>query len=165
VTVGESCETSPARSKPSASWCAAGAETVIDYTQADFTSSGQTFDVIFDVAGKSSFGRCRKALKPGGIYLTTAPSPALFAQAAWTSKFGRRKAAIAFTGLRPAGREVQGPAASHRADRGRRAHRRHRGALPARADRRCAAPRGGRTKSRQPNHGDGCIQTDTMNVS
>jgi NADPH:quinone reductase-like Zn-dependent oxidoreductase len=79
-----------------------GAETVIDYTKTDFTKAGQTFDVIFDVAGKSSFGRCRKALNSGGIYLTTAPSPAIFAQAAWTSKFGRRKAAVAFTGLRPA---------------------------------------------------------------
>jgi NADPH:quinone reductase-like Zn-dependent oxidoreductase len=79
-----------------------GAEKVIDYTKTDFTKAGQTFDVIFDVAGKSSFGRCRKALNPGGIYLTTAPSPAIFAQAAWTSKFGNRKAAVAFAGLRPA---------------------------------------------------------------
>lgn len=84
-----------------------GAETVVDYTKTDFTKAGQTFDVIFDVAGKSSFGRCRKALNPGGIYLTTAPSPALFAQAAWTSKFGRRRAAIAFTGLRPAAEKLK----------------------------------------------------------
>jgi NADPH:quinone reductase-like Zn-dependent oxidoreductase len=69
--------------------------------------ASRTFDVIFDVAGKSSFGRCRKALNPDGIYLTTAPSPALFAQAAWTSKFGRRKAAIAFTGLRPAAEKLK----------------------------------------------------------
>src|SRR5579863_2046600 len=84
-----------------------GAETVIDYTKTDFTNEGQAFDVIFDVAGKSSFGRCRQALNPDGIYLTTAPSPALFAQAAWTSRFGRRKAAIAFTGLRPAAEKLK----------------------------------------------------------
>jgi NADPH:quinone reductase-like Zn-dependent oxidoreductase len=84
-----------------------GAEKVIDYTTTDFAKAGQTFDVIFDVAGKSSFGHCRKALNPGGIYLTTAPSPALFAQMAWTAKFGRRKAAIAFTGLRPAAEKLK----------------------------------------------------------
>jgi NADPH:quinone reductase-like Zn-dependent oxidoreductase len=84
-----------------------GAETVIDYTRADFTRKSQTFDVIFDVAGKSSFGRCRRILNPGGIYLTTAPSPALFAQIAWTSRFGQKKTAIAFTGLRPAAEKTK----------------------------------------------------------
>jgi NADPH:quinone reductase-like Zn-dependent oxidoreductase len=43
-----------------------GAETVVDYTKNDFTKTSQSFDVIFDVAGKSSFGHCRKALNPGG---------------------------------------------------------------------------------------------------
>jgi NADPH:quinone reductase-like Zn-dependent oxidoreductase len=58
--------------------------------------------VIFDVAGTSSFGRCRRALNPGGVYLTTAPSPAIFAQMPWTARFGSRRAVVAFTGLRPA---------------------------------------------------------------
>ena len=79
-----------------------GARDVIDYTQTDFTRAGQAYDVIFDVAGTSSFGRCRAALNRPGWYLTTAPSPAIFAQMAWTARFGDRKAAVAFTGLRPA---------------------------------------------------------------
>jgi NADPH:quinone reductase-like Zn-dependent oxidoreductase len=43
----------------------------INYTQEDFTKNGQTYDVIFDAVGKSSFRRCRRSLKPGGIYLET----------------------------------------------------------------------------------------------
>jgi len=80
-----------------------GAGTVIDYTEADFTRSGQTYDVIFDVAGKSSFSRCRAVLRRGGVYLTTAPSLAILLQMPWTSRFGARKAMVAFTGLRAPG--------------------------------------------------------------
>jgi 2-desacetyl-2-hydroxyethyl bacteriochlorophyllide A dehydrogenase len=46
-----------------------GADHVIDYTQEDFTKSGKTYDVIFDVMGKSSFSRCVRSLKPNGRYL------------------------------------------------------------------------------------------------
>jgi NADPH:quinone reductase-like Zn-dependent oxidoreductase len=77
-----------------------GADTVIDYTAADFTQTGQTYDVIFDVAGQSSFSRCRAVLNRGGVYLTTAPSPAILLQMPWTSRFGARRAVVAFTGLR-----------------------------------------------------------------
>jgi NADPH:quinone reductase-like Zn-dependent oxidoreductase len=31
--------------------------------------------VVFDAAGKSSFGRCQRLLKPGGIYMSTGPGP------------------------------------------------------------------------------------------
>jgi NADPH:quinone reductase-like Zn-dependent oxidoreductase len=48
-----------------------GADRVIDYTQEDFTKNGETYDVIFDAVGKHSFRRCRRSLKPGGIYIET----------------------------------------------------------------------------------------------
>ena len=79
-----------------------GAGAVLDYTEADFARAGEVYDVIFDVAGKSSFTRCRAALSPAGTYLTTAPSPAILLQMPWTARFGSRKAVVAFTGLRAA---------------------------------------------------------------
>jgi NADPH:quinone reductase-like Zn-dependent oxidoreductase len=48
-----------------------GADAMIDYLQQDFTKSGETYDVIFDAVGKQSFRRCKRSLKPGGIYLPT----------------------------------------------------------------------------------------------
>ena len=53
-----------------------GADLVIDYTQADFTRSGQTYDVIFDAPGKTSFSRCKKLLKTNGQFLTANPGMA-----------------------------------------------------------------------------------------
>lgn len=46
-----------------------GADHVIDYTRADFTRSGKTYDVIFDVIGKSSFSRSVRMLTPNGRYI------------------------------------------------------------------------------------------------
>jgi NADPH:quinone reductase-like Zn-dependent oxidoreductase len=48
-----------------------GAHRVIDYTQEDFTKNGETYDVVFDAVGKHSFRRCRRSLRPGGIYIET----------------------------------------------------------------------------------------------
>ena len=52
-----------------------GADRVIDYTAEDFTKEEQTYDVVFDAVGKSSFGRCKRLLKPRGFYLSTDLGP------------------------------------------------------------------------------------------
>ena len=77
-----------------------GADAVIDYTQRDFTKSGQVYDIIFDTVGKKSFSLCKKALNSGGIYLTTVLTLPILLQRLWTSKMGSKKAKIAFAGLR-----------------------------------------------------------------
>ncbi len=68
-----------------------GVDHVIDYTQEDFCRSGETYDVIFDVIGKSSFSRCVKSLKPNGRYLLGNPGLSQQIQARWTSMPGGRK--------------------------------------------------------------------------
>ena len=50
-----------------------GADHVIDYTKEDFTKSNETYDIIFDVVGKSSFSRSLRSLKKNGCYLLANP--------------------------------------------------------------------------------------------
>jgi NADPH:quinone reductase-like Zn-dependent oxidoreductase len=50
-----------------------GADHVIDYTKEDFTKSSETYDIIFDVVGKSSFSRSLRSLKKDGCYLLANP--------------------------------------------------------------------------------------------
>jgi NADPH:quinone reductase-like Zn-dependent oxidoreductase len=47
-----------------------GAGVVIDYTREDFTERRERYDVIFDAAGKTTRSRCRKALEPGGEFVS-----------------------------------------------------------------------------------------------
>jgi NADPH:quinone reductase-like Zn-dependent oxidoreductase len=70
-----------------------GADRVIDYTADDFTKDARAYDVVLDAVGKSSFGRCKRLLKPGGIYLSSdlgplSQNPIL---ALITSRFGGKK--------------------------------------------------------------------------
>lgn len=48
-----------------------GADRVIDYTAEDFTKDRQHYDLVVDAVGKSSFRRCRRLLKPRGIYVSS----------------------------------------------------------------------------------------------
>lgn len=70
---------------------ALGADKVIDYTEEDFTRSGETYDIIFDVVGKSSFSHCKSALNDDGLYLHTLPELSVLLQMLWTSKVGTKK--------------------------------------------------------------------------
>ncbi|HET6207521.1 MAG TPA: NAD(P)-dependent alcohol dehydrogenase [Terracidiphilus sp.] len=46
-----------------------GADHVIDYTEADFTRSGEQYDVLFDCVGHHSLSECRRVITPRGIYV------------------------------------------------------------------------------------------------
>ena len=51
-----------------------GVTRVIDYTREDYPADGERYDAIFDVVGKSDYGRCLRALSQGGVYLIGNPS-------------------------------------------------------------------------------------------
>lgn len=50
-----------------------GADRTVDYTREDFFQKMETYHVIFDVVGRSSFFRCIRMLAPGGRYLLANP--------------------------------------------------------------------------------------------
>jgi len=79
---------------------ALGAEHVIDYSVEDYRASGQTYDVIFDTVGKSSFAEARGSLTPKGIYLTTVPDFAAVISPMLPFLHGGKRAKMAATGLR-----------------------------------------------------------------
>jgi NADPH:quinone reductase-like Zn-dependent oxidoreductase len=69
-----------------------GADRVIDYTQEDFTQSGENYDIMMDtVVGKTSFSRCKGSLKPTGLYLAVAGGLREMGQMLWTSAAGGKK--------------------------------------------------------------------------
>jgi NADPH:quinone reductase-like Zn-dependent oxidoreductase len=68
-----------------------GADHTIDYTQEDFTKSGKTYDVIFDVVGKTSYSGCIRSLKENGFYLLTYPKFGRSIRGRWTSRRSNKK--------------------------------------------------------------------------
>ncbi len=48
-----------------------GADRVVDYETTDFTQDEQRYDLVLDAVGKSSFRRCRRLLRPRGIYISS----------------------------------------------------------------------------------------------
>jgi NADPH:quinone reductase-like Zn-dependent oxidoreductase len=43
-----------------------GADQVVDYTQEDFTKSGQRYELLFDCVGNRSLSECRRVINPKG---------------------------------------------------------------------------------------------------
>ncbi|MBL7775657.1 MAG: NAD(P)-dependent alcohol dehydrogenase [Saprospiraceae bacterium] len=78
-----------------------GADRVIDYTVTDYTATGDRYDIVFDTAGKSSFGRSKRILKAGGRYLSPVLGFRLLFDMLRTSKSKGKKALFSATGLLP----------------------------------------------------------------
>ena len=68
-----------------------GADFVLDYTREDFTQNGETYDVIFDIVGKSSFSRCIRSLKQNGCYLLANPGLSHMIRGLFTPKKSGKK--------------------------------------------------------------------------
>jgi NADPH:quinone reductase-like Zn-dependent oxidoreductase len=67
-----------------------GADEVVDYLREDFTKNGQVYDVIVDAVGKHAYTKCRRSLRPGGIFVATDRLRNLVLRY-WTRWFDSRK--------------------------------------------------------------------------
>jgi NADPH:quinone reductase-like Zn-dependent oxidoreductase len=68
-----------------------GATRVIDYKKEDFTKNGETYDLIIDILGKSSFSKYRPSLRPEGIYMPVSFKTGKLLQMLRTSVTGGKK--------------------------------------------------------------------------
>lgn len=68
-----------------------GADEVIDYTQRDFTMSGQSYDVILDAVGNLSVPRCKQSLTPNGVFLAVVFGLSHLGHMLWTSLVDGRR--------------------------------------------------------------------------
>ena len=71
-----------------------GADHVIDYTQEDFTKTGETYDVIFDIVGKTSFSRSIRSLEKKGFYLLANLRLSQMVRGLWTSMTSSKKVIV-----------------------------------------------------------------------
>lgn len=72
-----------------------GADHVIDYRAEDFTQNGQHYDVIFDIADATTFGRARGSLTADGRYMTLYLSFGVLMNVARTTVLGGQQAKFA----------------------------------------------------------------------
>jgi NADPH:quinone reductase-like Zn-dependent oxidoreductase len=62
-----------------------GTDQVIDYTKEDFTKNGETYDIIIDVVGKTSFSRTVRSLSQNGYYILGNPRLGGMIRGLWIS--------------------------------------------------------------------------------
>ena len=75
-----------------------GADYFFDYTKEDFTKSGQTYDVIFNMVARSSYSKCVNSLNPKGRYLIGNPRISDMLRSVLTSKLTDKTAIFVFAG-------------------------------------------------------------------
>jgi NADPH:quinone reductase-like Zn-dependent oxidoreductase len=75
-----------------------GAEHFFDYTREDFTESGQTYDVIFNMVARSSYSKCVGMLSPNGRYLIGNPRVSDMLRSVLTSTFTDKDVTFTFAG-------------------------------------------------------------------
>jgi NADPH:quinone reductase-like Zn-dependent oxidoreductase len=78
-----------------------GADLAIDYAREDFADRPETYDVVIDIPGKSSFSRCRRVLRPGGRLVLVSFKERQLLQALWTALLGDRKVVCVLVNERP----------------------------------------------------------------
>ena len=75
-----------------------GADHVIDYRKEDFTKNGESYDVILEVAAKSSFSRGIRSLNPNGRYLLANPRVNTMLRGLWVSMTSSKNVLIELAG-------------------------------------------------------------------
>ncbi|MCB1647527.1 MAG: NAD(P)-dependent alcohol dehydrogenase, partial [Pseudomonadales bacterium] len=80
--------------------CSIGADHFIDYTQADFTDSGEKYDVVFNMVAGTAYEKCLNVLNPRGRYLIGNPQLSDILRSALTSRFTDKTVTVAFAGER-----------------------------------------------------------------
>lgn len=78
-----------------------GADRVIDYTRVDFSTTGETWDIILDTTGTVQFSRCAGSLKPGGRLVAVSGSFAQWLGIGGPSKASGKKVITGVASVRP----------------------------------------------------------------
>ena len=68
-----------------------GAHSVIDYAHENFIDRPDTYDVVIEILGKSSFRRCRRILEPHGRMVFVSFKMKQILQMVWTSVIGDKQ--------------------------------------------------------------------------
>ncbi len=82
-----------------------GADEVLDYAREDIVAGGERYDVVFDAVNVLSFGKVRRVLRPGGVFVTVNPVVGKLSPG-WLARFrgGRRLESVL---VRPSGADLE----------------------------------------------------------